>query len=51
MKNHSTPPLSPREEGLKFIQTFARLYSPEADNETEARHMARWLSKTPAGKC
>ena len=51
MKNYSTPHHSPSEEGLNFIKTFARIYSPAKDNETEARTMSRWLSKSPTGKC
>lgn len=33
--------LSPREETLKFIRAFARLYSAERDNEAEARRAAK----------
>lgn len=51
MKNISTHHGSPSDERLNFIQAFARLYSPEKDNETEARMMARWISKSTTGKC
>ena len=37
-----TPPvLSPREETLKFVRAFARLYSAERHNEAEARRGAK----------
>lgn len=39
---HSTPQpkKSPRTETLIYITTFARLYSPETDNEQAARMAA-----------
>lgn len=51
MKDISTSIYSPSEKGLNFLKMFARLYSPEKDNEAEARIMAKLLSKTSAGKC
>lgn len=49
---HSTPlQVSPSEESLKFIRAFARLYSPESDNESEARSQAQSVARTSLAPC
>ena len=42
---HSTPQRKTvREEALRFLQIFARTYTPQPDNEEEARKLAQSLS-------
>lgn len=36
------------ENSLNFIRAFARFYSPEKDNEVEARQMARRFTEDTA---
>lgn len=49
---HITPlQVSPREESLKFIRAFARLYSPESDNQSEARRQAKVAVQTSLAPC
>lgn len=42
---------SPRKECLNFLRTFARLYSPETDNEHEARRMAHDIAYGMVPEC
>lgn len=49
---HFTPHhRAPREECLNFIRAFARLYSPESDNEQEARLLAKAIAYNTMPEC
>lgn len=49
---NSTPEnAAPNAECLTFIRTFARLYSPEAGNEREARLAARLTAAAMRTEC
>ena len=49
---HSTPQRKTvRKEALRFLQIFARTYSPTPDNEEEARRLAQALSIASPSMC
>jgi len=44
--HHFTPlAFSPSEKQLIFLRAFARLYTPQPDNEPEARRLARLVAE------